>query len=747
MQVSKDGMATMLSRFLILVCCAVLLQSATSYSQTAEELNFLKGLTDFQQIRSMLPSYVNGRAAALLRERSAEIERISTTQGVEKRRVYIREKMLQALGGLPERTPLNARTVAVLDREDYKIEKVIFESQPRFYVTANLYLPKKGRAPYPGILFPLGHEEGAKAHSAWQQVLVSLAKKGFVALAWDTLGQGERVQLYDPDFGESKVLRSTTEHTLMGIQCLLIGDSLARYTIWDGMRALDYLVSRPEVDAARIGCTGNSGGGTHTAYLSALDDRIKVAAPSCFLTSWRRLLETIGPQDAEQCLPPWLESGLDHPDFVHAFAPKPYLMLSAVRDFFSITGARETYAEAKRLYGVLGAPEQLSMVEADDGHGYTKPRRLAAYRWFSRWLKGVEDAEPEPEVTIASESDLWCTQTGQVATELGGETVVTLNQKRVERLLVKTAEWSSQAQLESYRKEIQKEARQLSGMAAHGDSTGARAVLVSSFGIIERPGYRIEKLIYESEPGIKVPALVFVPDGPEGRKPAVLHVHGRGKAADAGAGGDVEQLVRAGHIVLSIDVRGMGETRQSGDADDFFRYFGVYESAMTALLTGNPLVGMRALDIQRGVDLLSSRSDVDPQRISAFGKEKGAVPTLFAALLDTRIKKLALEGMLVSYQSVVRHKIHRGLFEDVIVGVLKSFDLPDLVAAMSPRPVWIVNGTNPLGHRIDEGELQTQYAVAQKSFKLAGTEGSLKITPRRAGVSFSDTYNEWMKYR
>ena len=176
-------------------------------------------------------------------------------------------------------------------------------------------------------------------------------------------------------------------------------------------------------------------------------------------------------------------------------------------------------------------------------------------------------------------------------------------------------------------------------------------------------------------------------------------------------------------LSLSIDVRGMGETRQSADSDDFFRYFGVYESAMTALLTGNPLVGMRALDIQRGVDLLSGRSDVDPQRISAFGKEKGTVPTLFAALLDTRIKKLALEGMLVSYQSAVRHKIHRGLFEDVIVGVLKSFDLPDLVAAMSPRPVWIVNGTDPLGHRVDQGELQTQYAIAQKSFKLAGAEG------------------------
>ncbi len=555
----------MWNRFLLVVCCAVFLQPVISLGQVADELNFLKALTDFQQIRSMLPSYVNGRAAALLRARSAEIERISTKQGVEKRRAYIRERMIQALGGLPDRTPLNARTVAVLDREDYKIEKVIFESQPRFYVTANLYLPKKGTAPYPGILFPLGHEEGAKAHSAWQQVLVSLAKKGFVALAWDTLGQGERVQLYDPDFGESKVLRSTTEHTLTGIQCLLVGDSLARYTIWDGMRALDYLVSRPEVDAARIGCTGNSGGGTHTAYLSALDDRIKVAAPSCFLTSWRRLLETIGPQDAEQCLPPWLENGLDHPDFVHAFAPKPYLMLSAVRDFFSITGARETYSEAKRLYGVLGAPDQLSMVEADDGHGYTKPRRLAAYRWFSRWLKGAEDTESEPEVTIASESDLWCTQTGQVATELGGETVVTLNQKRAKELLPKRADWSSRVQLGSYQKEIQKEARRLSGVALGAEVAGKQTIPATSFGTLERPGYRIEKLIYESEPGIKVPALLFLPDGPAERRPAVVYVHGRGKAADAGEGGNVEQLVRTGHIVLSIDTRGMGETRQLGE--------------------------------------------------------------------------------------------------------------------------------------------------------------------------------------
>ena len=223
-----------------------------------------------------------------------------------------------------------------------------------------------------------------------------------------------------------------------------------------------------------------------------------------------------------------------------------------------------------------------------------------------------------------------------------------------------------------------------------------------------------------------------------------MFVHGRGKSTDAGAGGDVEQLVQAGHIALSIDVRGIGETRQSADSDDFFRYFGVYESAMTALLNGSPLVGMRALDIQRGVDLLSARSDVDPQRISAFGKEKGAVPTLFAVLLDNRIKKLALEGMLVSYQSAVHHKIHRGLFEDVIVGVLKSFDLPDLVAAMSPRPVWILNATDPLGHRVDEKGVQTQYAVARRAFGLAGAQGALRIGTRLNSVSLSESYNGWL---
>ncbi|HUJ23218.1 MAG TPA: acetylxylan esterase, partial [Bryobacteraceae bacterium] len=413
-------------RLILLALLAVLPFAA----QRTDDLNFLSGLDEFEHIREMLPAYLKQHAMEFLARREQEMAQLATPADLARRKARLREVMLRDLGGLPERTPLNARVIGVLDRGDYKIEKVLFESQPRFYVTANLYLPKTGEPPYPAVLYPLGHEQGAKAHSAWQITLGSLAKKGYVALAWDPIGQGERIQIYDADFEDSKVRASTTEHTVQGIQCLLIGDHVARYTIWDGERALDYLLSRPEVDPKRVACTGNSGGGTHTAYLSALDDRIQVAAPSCYISSWRQMLRSLGPQDAEQVFPNWLRDGMDYPDFIYAFAPKPYRILSAIRDFFPIDGAREAFEEARGVYARVGAADKLSMFEADDGHGYTHPRRMAAYAWFARWLKGEEDQGPEPEIPLATEQDLRCTPTGQVVDLPDAETVFSLNRKR-----------------------------------------------------------------------------------------------------------------------------------------------------------------------------------------------------------------------------------------------------------------------------------------------------------------------------
>jgi cephalosporin-C deacetylase-like acetyl esterase len=714
-------------RYVYIACILAGVFVVPAVDQQSEDLNFASGLEQFQDIHGMLPSYLSNIGLHMLSQRQRQIERLVTIEDVRRRRAYLRERMLDDLGRFPERTPLNARVVGVLQRPEYKVEKVIFESQPHFYVTANLYLPTTGHPPYPAILFPLGHEPGGKTNPTWQQMLGSLATKGFVALTWDPIGQGERLQIYDEDLRESKVGDSTTEHTVVGTQCLLIGDHLARYTIWDGMRALDYLLSRSEVDPTRIGLTGNSGGGTHTAYIAALDDRIQVAAPSCYITSWRLMLHTIGPQDAEQTFPFWLQDGFDYPDFLYAFAPKPYLLLSAIRDFFPIAGARETFAEAVRVYSAIGAKEKLGMFEADDGHGFSKPRRLAAYEWFGRWLKGIEEKDPEPQIEMATPEELRCTPTGQVSTSLGGETVFTLNQKRLEQL---------KANRRTRPGELPRKVQEL----IHYEPPST-SLQVRPYGTISRSGYHIEKLTYESESGIIIPSLLFVPDGEDDKKAAVLMVSGDGKKASAP---EAEQLVTSGMVVLSIDARGFGEIQVNTDLNskEFDHYFGDFRDTMTALLVGKTMVGMRALDITRGVDLLSARQGIDRDKIYAYGKKGGSVPVLYAAVLDRRIRKVVLEDMLSSFDSVVENKIHRQVFESVVPGVLKFYDLPDLVATLAPRKVSIVSGADPVGHELPANAVRKEYSRAVEAYRQMGMERAIHIRDRSPGEDTTTIYRE-----
>ena len=714
-------------RTVCIACIVVCLFAGPATAQESEELNFASGLEQFQNLHGMLSAYLDNIGLRMLTERNRKVEGLANLEDVKKRGAYLRQRMLDDVGGFPERTPLNARVVGVLERPGYRIEKVIFESQPHFYVTANLYLPTTGHPPYPAILYPLGHERGGKTNPTWQQMLGSLATKGFVALTWDPIGQGERLEIYDEDLRESKVGDSTTEHTEVGAQCLLVGDHFARYTIWDGIRALDYLLSRKEVDPARVGLTGSSGGGAHTAYIAALDDRIQVAAPSCWITSWRLMLQTLGPQDGEQAFPRWLQDGLDYPDFLYAFAPKPYLVLSAIRDFFPIAGVRDSFTEATKVYSAIGAKEKLAKFEADDGHAYSKPRRLAAYDWFGRWLKGVEDKSPEPQIQMATPEELRCTSTGQVSTSLGGESVFTMNQKRLER--VKANRSTRTGDLP----------RKVQELIHYEPSTGP--LQDRPYGTLARSGYHIERLIYESEPGIMIPSLLYVPDAGADKKAAVLLVNGNGKADSAP---EAEQLVTSGMVVLSIDARGFGETKVTAEVNsrEFDRYFGDFDGAMTALVIGKTMVGMRALDITRGVDLLLARPDVDPDRIYAYGQGGGAMPALYAAVLDRRIHKVALEGMLSSYESVVKNKVHRQVFDSLVPGALKFYDLPDLVAALAPREVWIVGGTDPMGHELPASEIKKEYSRAVDAFTSAGAGQALHIRDHRPGEDTITTYHE-----
>src|SRR5579872_3601956 len=380
------------------------------------------------QPRKMLYTFLQRECGKEFDSRRHEVAALKTEDDLRRRQASLRAKFIGALGGFPDRTPLNPRVVGTVKGDGFRIEKVIYESRPEHHVTGALYVPD-GKGPFPGVLVPCGHSDKGKAEEAYQRISLLLVKHGFVVLCYDPIGQGERMQLLGPD-GKPAIKGNTTEHTMSGIGALLVGWSCASFRIWDGIRSLDYLASRPEVDPAKLGCTGNSGGGTMTAYLMAIDDRIACAAPSCYVTTLERLFATIGPQDAEQNITGQVAFGMEQTDYVTMRAPKPTLICTGTQDFFDIQGSWVTFREAKQVYGRIGHAERVDLIEYNDKHGFSQPRREAALRWMRRWLQGVDDAPVEAPGPLFAEEQLWCTSTGQVLSELKGKSVFDLDLER-----------------------------------------------------------------------------------------------------------------------------------------------------------------------------------------------------------------------------------------------------------------------------------------------------------------------------
>ena len=327
--------------------------------------------------------------------------------------VQVRQKILQSLGPFPERTPLNARITGVLQRDKYRIEKVIFESRPNFPVTANLYLPNVSDGmQVAGVVGTCGHSTNGKAAEAYQSFAQGLARLGYACLIFDPIGQGERLQ-YPDENHNSKIGVGVREHIQCGNQQLLVGEYLSMWRAWDGIRALDYLMSRPEVDLNYFGVTGNSGGGTMTTWLCGVEQRWTMAAPACFVTTFLHNAENELPADTEQCPPRVLSLGLEHEDFLAAFAPKPIVILAKERDFFDVRGSQEAYDRLKHLYTLLGKPENIHVHIGPSDHGYSIENREAMYGWFHQATRS-EREQSEPQIVLESDADLWCTKTGQV---------------------------------------------------------------------------------------------------------------------------------------------------------------------------------------------------------------------------------------------------------------------------------------------------------------------------------------------
>ena len=631
----------------------------------------------------LLRQYLLAECRKHFEARRKEINALKTPEQVRARQKRIRQAWLEALGPFPEKTPLKPRVVGTLDRGDYRVEKVIYESRPNHHVAANLYLPTRGKGPFPGVLVPCGHSRNGKAYASYQSVSILLAKHGFVALCYDPFGQGERIQTLDQK--GNPLAWGTREHTLVDIGARLVGLCAANYRIWDGIRSLDYLCSRPEVDPKRIGCTGNSGGGTMTSYLRVTDERIFAAAPSCYITSLERLFATIGPQDGEQNIPGQVALGIEHADYLSMRLPAPTLVLAATDDFFDIRGTWESVREAKRLASVLHHGERIDILEVPGGHGYGTAQREAALRWMRRWLMGIDDQPTEGQIKVEKDKDLWCTRTGQVLPDLKGASIWDFTIARAERLAAqREAFWR-----ENPKQKCLAEIKRLAGIRPRRLKAEVKTIAT-----IARPDCRIEKLVIQRKGEVPVPALLFVPRNRKAKLPGILYVDGRGKSREARPGGRVEKLAADGNVVLTIDVRGCGETAVRKPS----RYWHPeYSIAYLALHLGRCLLGQRLEDAREALEVLAARPEVDAATLRVVGIERGGPVALHLAALDTRIVEVTIEGSIESWMEVVRTRLCRNQLEQVVPGALTRYDLPDLVRAIAPRKVTLRKPVDPTG--------------------------------------------------
>lgn len=637
---------------------------------SAEDLTCLKAEAGVSAPSSLHYERLREEAYSALDRRRDVYEQLKTPEQIRDYQKRLRDFFVKQLGGFPERTPLNAQVVGTIETDGYRIEKVLFESQPQHHVSANLYLPP-GPGPFPGVLVSSGHSRTAKAAEYNQRFGIALARHGMAALCYDPIGQGERSQILTAA-GQPQFSGTTQEHFLIGVGSILTGTNTARYRIWDAMRAIDYLASRSDIDAQRIGMTGCSGGGTLTSYVMALDDRVTCAAPACYLTTFRRLIETSGPQDAEQNIFGQITFGLDQPDYVLMRAPRPTLISATTGDFFDIQGTWDNLRQAKRLYARLGFPERVDLVEAEGSHG-VQPANLAAIaQWLRRWLVGKDDAVSISKMMFHTEKQLLCTEKGQVLLLPGERSVFELNVEREQQLAKSRRElWERKP-----REEAIQAVRQTAGVRRLTDIPPPKR---DKAGRVDRDGYHIDKLVLRTDSGVPLPALTFHPKEPQ--DDAYLYLHEGGKLADGAPGGPIEKLVEEGYVVVSVDLRGQGETASGTGKPDGL--LGDWKPFYLAYLLGKSSVGMHTEDALAAGHFLAYYQTEKPRKVHLVGVGQAAIPALHAAALEPGLfTTVTLRRLPGDWSSIVGQSAPVGQLPSTVHGALGVYDLPDLVRSL-----------------------------------------------------------------
>jgi hypothetical protein len=469
----------------------------------------------------------------------------------------LRATLLDMIGGLPERTPLNARIVGSVEADGYRIDKLVFESQPGYHVTALLYVPNAPAGRKPAVLVACGHSPLGKAYANYQEISGRLAKRGYVVLCFDPVGQGERSQFWDAARGRSRYNLVCGEHAILGNLATLAGTSLLRFMAWDGMRAVDYLLSRPDVDQARIAVTGTSGGGLQSTWIGALDERVSAILPSCFPTSLpmrmaNRIFEDPD-SDPEQDPAGLVSRGIDHAGLLLLAYPRPLHVSAAVKDFVPIEGARKSFREVAAVYERFGHRDRIALSEGYHEHRYSAENQASAFAFLDRAFGRPAKSELDP-VTSFDPTRLRCTPTGQVRVDLPGRSL----QEIVREYYRDRSARPRPALVELYRGQGYPGIRDWPVMPYRGGAVRGE-IAWEARGSAEAGRGVIDRFVLHHSERLELP-LVYIhrATGSSGR--TVLRL-GLGGKVQASEWSEVEAALARGDSIVSFDPRGLGETR------------------------------------------------------------------------------------------------------------------------------------------------------------------------------------------
>jgi arylsulfatase A-like enzyme/cephalosporin-C deacetylase-like acetyl esterase len=615
------------------------------------------------------------------------------------------EHLLKAWGGFPdESASLEPRILDTLQRDGYRVEKVIFQTFPGVWMTANAYVPE-GEGKRPAVLCVHGHWRGAKQDPNVQARCVGLAKLGFFVLAVDAFGAGER--------GVGKALGEY--HGDMTAATLLpIGRPLSGLQVYENMRAVDYLLTRDEVDGERLGVTGASGGGNQTMYAGAWDERFKAAVPVCSVGNYQAYL------GAACCMCEVVPGALRFTEewgVLALTAPRALMVINASQDArqFSIEEAQKSLEKTDDVFALHGKPDHLRHTTFDSPHAYNQPMREAMYGWMTLHLKGEGDGSPiaEPEMTLEEPEALRC-----YPGESRPDDWLTLPQfaaREGRELLQGRSAPSSRDELEQQTKQLRR--RLDEGL---GGTTPDTKVISDS---LKSP----RTLEFAPEENVQLTATVVDGKG-ETAAERVLVISCDGTDTPA-VQEYVEAALISGRTAITLGLRATGEQaverNRVGRAPD-------HNTAEWSLWIGRPLLGQWVQDVRAALDALEATAgeESDTGEVTLVGIGPAGVVALCVGAIDERIDHVVAAGSLASYLSDVPYENQRlGLMAPGIVRDVG--DIPHIAALLAPSGtrLTIAGGVTGGGETLDASQLDEQYAAARGAFEVCGSAERLRILP------------------